>query len=78
MDLSTSKCEFIQRSASIVEIKNSEDKTCFARCLVLGLAKCGRWAEVEYNKIRKVSKIKKANRKLMKFILLLVFLLMNL
>ena len=51
MNLRTSKCEFIQRSDSIEE----EDKTSFAWCLVLGLAQCGRWAEVEYNKIRKVS-----------------------
>ena len=64
MDLSTTKCEFVQRSGSIVEIKNTEDQTCFARCLVLGLAKCGRWGEVQYNKIRKVSKIKKANKTL--------------
>ena len=34
MLLSTTKCEFIQRSSSIMEIKNSEDQTCFARCLV--------------------------------------------
>ena len=45
-----------------MEIKNSEDQTCFARCLVLSVAQCGRWAEVEYNKIRKVFKIKRANK----------------
>ena len=31
---------------------------------MLGLAQSGRWAEVEYNKIRQVSKIKKANKAL--------------
>ena len=63
-DVSTTKLEFIERSASIVEIKNIEDQTCFSRCLVLGLAHSGRWADVEYNKLRKVSKIKKANKTL--------------
>ena len=64
VSVSTTKLEFIQRSASIVEIRNIEDQTCFARCLVMGLAHSGRWADVEYNKIRKVSKIKKANKTL--------------
>ena len=40
-DVSTAKLEFIQRSASIVQIRNIEDQTCFARCLVLGLAHSG-------------------------------------
>ena len=62
MLLSITKCEFVKRSASIVEIKNTQDQTCFAHCLVLALAQCGRWAEVEHNKICKVSKIKKANK----------------
>ena len=38
MNLSTVECEFIERSASIVEIKNTEDQTCFTHCFVLGLA----------------------------------------
>ena len=64
MDVSTTKTEFIERSKSIVEIKNYEDQTCFSRCLVLALAHGGRWADVQYDKIRKVSKIKKANKTL--------------
>ena len=64
MDVSTTKTEFIERSKSIVEIKNYEDQTCFSRCLVLALAHGGIWADVQYDKIRKVSKIKKANKTL--------------
>ena len=64
MDVSKTKTEFIERSKSIVEIKNYEDQVCFCRCLVLGLAHSGRWADVQYDKIRKVSKIKKANKTL--------------
>ena len=51
MQLSTNMCEFIKRRSSIVDIKNSEDETCFAGCLALGLAQCGRWTDVEYKKI---------------------------